>query len=179
MRGQCPSAFSKPLRTYQFYEAESIAIYTGFNGRLPGWFPGMSFSLRSWSPYDFEPHASLCPASGTRDLAMRFESKANGTGTLRQFVSKATRPKLPGGLLLSRVAACLVQGRLSAEIDLSRPDRKASATLLSSKFATQSVSEPNSAGRMTSRGLRRRLWTRSSKCAAPATRRGGARWHRG
>jgi hypothetical protein len=32
---------------------------------------------------------------------MRFDSKANGTGTLRQFVSKATRPKLPGGLLLS------------------------------------------------------------------------------
>jgi hypothetical protein len=102
---------------------------------------------------------------------MRFDSKANGTGTLRQFVSKATRPKLPGGLLLSRVAACLVQGTAERarvlEIDLSRPDRKASATPLSSKFATQSVSEPNSAGRMTSRGLRRRLWTRSSKCAAP------------
>jgi hypothetical protein len=161
MRGRCPSAFSKPLRTYEFHEAESIAIYTGFNGRLPGWFPGMSFSLRSWSPYDSEPHASLCPASGTRDLAMRFDSKANGTGTLRQFVSKATRPKLPGGLLLSRVAACLVQGTAERarvpEIDLSRPDRKASATPLSSKFATQSVSEPNSAGRMTSRGLRRRL----------------------
>jgi hypothetical protein len=40
------------------------------------------------------------------------------------------------------------------EIDVLRPDRKASATPLSSKFATQSVSEPNSARRMTSRGLR-------------------------
>ena len=50
------------------------------------------------------------PASGTRDLAVRFDSKTNGTGTLRQFVSKATRPKLPGGLLLSPVCpACLVQ----------------------------------------------------------------------
>jgi hypothetical protein len=37
--------------------------------------------------------------SGTRDLAVRFDSKANGTGTLRQFVSKATR-------LSSRVAFC-------------------------------------------------------------------------
>jgi hypothetical protein len=53
--------------------------------------------------------------------------------------------------LLSRVAACLVQGTAERagvpeigvpEIDLSRPDRKASATPLSSKFATQSVSEP-------------------------------------
>jgi hypothetical protein len=43
------------------------------------------------------------PASGTRHLAVRFDSKMNGTGTLRQFVSKATRPKLPGGLLLSPV----------------------------------------------------------------------------
>jgi hypothetical protein len=43
------------------------------------------------------------PASGTRHLAVRFNSKMNGTGTLRQFVSKATRPKLPGGLLLSPV----------------------------------------------------------------------------
>jgi hypothetical protein len=50
------------------------------------------------------------PASGTTDLAVRFDSKTNGTGTLRQFVSKATRPKLPGGLLLSPVClSCLVQ----------------------------------------------------------------------
>jgi hypothetical protein len=44
--------------------------------------------------------ALLVRASGTRDIGTRFDSKANGTGTLRQFVSKATRPKLPGGLLL-------------------------------------------------------------------------------
>jgi hypothetical protein len=29
------------LRTYQPHKAENIAIYTGFNGRLPRWFPGM------------------------------------------------------------------------------------------------------------------------------------------
>jgi hypothetical protein len=46
--------------------------------------------------------------SGTRDLVVRFDSKANGTGTLRQFVSKATRPKLPGGLLLSPGLPCAV-----------------------------------------------------------------------
>jgi hypothetical protein len=43
----------------------------------------------------------VVPELGTRGLPMRFDSKANGTGTLWQFVSKATRPKLPGGLLLS------------------------------------------------------------------------------
>jgi hypothetical protein len=64
-------------------------------------------------------------ASGTRDLAVRFDSKTNGTGTLRQFVSKATRPS-------SRVAFCYLRsvlsvsskGRLSArlpEIDGSHP----------------------------------------------------------
>jgi hypothetical protein len=47
------------------------------------------------------------PASGTRDIGTRFDSTANGTGTLRQFVSKATPPKLPGGLLLSPGLSCL------------------------------------------------------------------------
>jgi hypothetical protein len=65
------------------------------------------------------------PASGTRDLAVRFDSKTNGTGALRQFVSKATRPS-------SRVAFCYLRsvlpvsskGRLSArlpKIDGSHP----------------------------------------------------------
>jgi hypothetical protein len=57
-----------------------------------------------------EPWA-LSFSRGTKDIGVRFDSKTNGTGTLRQFVSKATRPKLPGGLLLSSVCpACLVQG---------------------------------------------------------------------
>jgi hypothetical protein len=46
-------------------------------------------------------------APGTRDLAVRFDSKMNGTGTIRQFVSKATRPKLPGGLLVISGLSCL------------------------------------------------------------------------
>src|SRR5215471_15405938 len=46
------------------------------------------------------PELGSVRVSGTRDLVVCFDSKANGTGTLRQFVSKATRPKLPGGLLL-------------------------------------------------------------------------------
>jgi hypothetical protein len=94
----------------------------------------------------FRNAKSLSQSREPYTSVFRFGSKANGTGTLRQFVSKATRPKLPGGLLLSRLAACLVQGTAERaevpEIDLSRPDRKASATPLSSKFATQSVSEP-------------------------------------
>jgi hypothetical protein len=62
---------------------------------------------------DVEPWAlfAMKLQSGTRDIGVRFDSKTNGTGALRQFVSKATR-------LSSRVAfcylrlvpACLVQG---------------------------------------------------------------------
>ena len=50
--------------------------------------------------------------SGTRDIGVRFDSKTNGTGAIRQFVSKATR-------LSSRVAFCylrLVPGHLNRHI---------------------------------------------------------------
>ena len=40
--------------------------------------------------------------SGTRDIGVRFDSKTNGTGAIRQFVSKATR-------LSSRVAFCYLR----------------------------------------------------------------------
>src|ERR1700686_2515012 len=40
MRGRSPSASSKPPRTYQPHETENVAIYSGFNSRMPGWFPG-------------------------------------------------------------------------------------------------------------------------------------------
>ena len=40
--------------------------------------------------------------SGTRNIDVRFDSKANGTGVLRQFASKATR-------LSSRVAFCYLR----------------------------------------------------------------------
>jgi hypothetical protein len=48
---------------------------------------------------DAEPWAlfAMNLQSGTRDIGVRFDSKTNGTGALRQFVSKATR-------LSSRVA---------------------------------------------------------------------------
>src|SRR5215472_14002649 len=54
--------------------------------------------------------------SGTRDIGVRFDSKTNGTGALRQFVSKATR-------LSSRVAFCylrLVPGHLVGFSGLGR-----------------------------------------------------------
>ena len=74
------------------------------------------------------------PASGTRDLAVRFDSKTNGTET------SGSSSQRPLGLS-SRVAFCYLRsvlpvssnGRLSArlpETDGSHPDRKASATPL-------------------------------------------------
>jgi hypothetical protein len=63
-------------------------------------------------------------ASGTRDVGVRLSSKANGTGALRQFVSKATRPKLPGGLLLSPGLSLRVPRALS---DPGVPDASCTA----------------------------------------------------
>ena len=45
--------------------------------------------------------------SGTRNINVRFDSKANGTGVLRQFASKATR-------LSSRVAFLFISGLFPA-----------------------------------------------------------------
>jgi hypothetical protein len=75
-----------------------------------GWAPQAHLRDRRTSGFPL-PELGSVPPSGTRDLVVRFDSKANGTGTLRQFVSKATRPKLPGGLLLSPGLACAVSSK--------------------------------------------------------------------
>jgi hypothetical protein len=51
------------------------------------------------------------PELGTRYVGVRFDSKANGTGTAPAVRLKGHAAKLPGGLLLS--SPCLVQGPLT------------------------------------------------------------------
>src|SRR6185295_19765645 len=59
------------------------------------------------------------PPSGTTDLAARFDSKTNGTGTLPAVCLKGHSAKLPDGLWLSPAcSACPFQG--TAERPASR-----------------------------------------------------------
>jgi len=112
------------------------------------------------------------PASGTRDLVVRFDSKTNGTET------SGSSSQRPLGLS-SRVAFCYLRsvlpvsskGRLSAGFRRSTGHilyRKPSATPLSSKLATQSISEPIEHCKDDYLRLPRRWWTASFECVALA-----------
>jgi hypothetical protein len=96
----------RPDDCHDLRQAEGTSVQPSFtesgirDKNDEGWAPQAHLRDRRTSGFPL-PELGSVPASGTRDLVVRFDSKANGTGTLRQFVSKATRPKLPGGLLLS------------------------------------------------------------------------------